>query len=182
MDDLELAFKEQSRGRIKLDYIRLVDKGEGQQLECRGVRADGGGITTITAPFTGSPVERAARLADELAKRHAIDPLTGKLENQIYRIQQGQTIARALVEGNQAKAELRRMGKLQAVAERIKDTKAKLEAEADKLASRLDDLDKKAPAAFDRGHSFLDAQHADLTAMEAELRQLSNLPLDGSQG
>jgi len=69
------------------------------------------------------------------------------------------------------------MGKLQSVAERIRDTKRRLEGEADNLAKKLDALEAKAPAAFDRGHQVLDQHNADLDAMDSELRQLSNLPL-----
>lgn len=75
-----------------------------------------------------------------------------------------------------------KMSKLQAIADRIKDTKRKLDDEADKLAVKLDGIDKNAPAAFDRGHRFLDAQQADVAAIEDTLRQLSNLPLDDSTG
>jgi uncharacterized phage infection (PIP) family protein YhgE len=71
-----------------------------------------------------------------------------------------------------------KMGKLQSVAQRIAATKQSLEAEADKLAGRLDEIDKKAPQAFQRGHDILSQHNADLDAMESELRQLSNLPLE----
>lgn len=70
------------------------------------------------------------------------------------------------------------MGKLAAVAQRIGETRKKLESEADRLALRLDDMDKKAPAAFDRAHSIIDQHNTDLDSMESELRQLSNLPLE----
>jgi hypothetical protein len=72
------------------------------------------------------------------------------------------------------------MTKLTAVAERIAATKDHLDKEADKLAARLDKIDAQAPAAFDRGHRFLDAQEADVGRIEDRLRQLSNLPLEGS--
>ena len=72
------------------------------------------------------------------------------------------------------------MGKLQEVALRIKQTKAHLESEADKLLTRLDGIDKKAPSAFDRGNAILDQHNTDLDAMDSELRQLSNIPLGES--
>lgn len=72
------------------------------------------------------------------------------------------------------------MGKLSAIADRIKDTKARLEAEADKLGAKLDVIDKEAPKAFARGHAFIDAQAAEVAEIEDTLRQLSNLPLDES--
>ena len=74
------------------------------------------------------------------------------------------------------------MSKLAAVAERIAATKARLDVEADKLAARLDGIDVAAPKAFERGHAFLDAQAADVDAIEATLTQLTNLPLAGSDG
>src|SRR5512139_4023254 len=70
------------------------------------------------------------------------------------------------------------MGKLQSVAQRIADVKKQLEDEADKLATKVEGLVAKAPAAFDRGHAILDQHSADVDAMESELRQLSNLPLE----
>ena len=70
------------------------------------------------------------------------------------------------------------MGKLQEVALRIKQTKAHLEFEADKLLTRLDGIDQKAPSAFDRGNAILDQHNTDLDAMDSELRQLSNIPLE----
>jgi hypothetical protein len=36
--------------------------------------------------------------------------------------------------------------------------------------------------AFSRGHAFIAAQHAEVAEIETTLRQLSNLPLDGSEG
>lgn len=70
------------------------------------------------------------------------------------------------------------VGKLSAIAERIRDTKKRLDDEADKLATRLDDIDHAAPKAFDRGHRFLDSQESEVNEIEETLRQLSNLPLD----
>jgi hypothetical protein len=70
------------------------------------------------------------------------------------------------------------MGKLSSIAERIKDTKDRLEKEADKLAAKLDTIDAAAPKAFDRGHAFLDSQRAEVDEIEDTLRQLSNLPLE----
>lgn len=70
------------------------------------------------------------------------------------------------------------VGKLSAIAERIRDTKTRLESEADKLGAKLDMIDKAAPVAFQRGHAFIAAQHAEVNEIEDTLRQLSNLPLD----
>ena len=73
------------------------------------------------------------------------------------------------------------MSKLQNLADRIRDTKKRLDDEADKLAARLDGLDKLAPDALGRAHTFIEQQQADVDSIEATLRQLSNLPLDQSQ-
>lgn len=70
------------------------------------------------------------------------------------------------------------VGKLSAIAERIRDTKTRLESEADKLGAKLDMIDQAAPVAFQRGHAFIAAQHAEVNEIESTLRQLSNLPLD----
>lgn len=74
------------------------------------------------------------------------------------------------------------VGKLSAIAERIRDTKKRLDDEADKLAARLDDIDAASPKAFDRGHAFIKSQQSEVDEIESTLRQLSNLPLDGSDG
>ena len=70
------------------------------------------------------------------------------------------------------------MGKLTSVAQRIAEAKAKMDAEADKLADKLDVLNAKAPDAFSRAHGIIDSSNADLDGMDADLRQLSNLPPD----
>lgn len=82
-------------------------------------------------------------------------------------------MAKAILEG-------KGMGKLSSLAERIRDTKASLEAQADQLAVKLDGIDAAAPTAFARGHAFVDAQAAEVGEIEDTLRQLSNLPLDAS--
>ena len=69
--------------------------------------------------------------------------------------------------------------KLAALADRIKRTKASLDACADELGARLDEMDKVAPDTFERAHTFLKMQEVDVQALEDGLRQLSNLPLDG---
>lgn len=50
--------------------------------------------------------------------------------------------------------------------------------EADKLAAKLDGLDQKAPESFARAHQVIEQHSADIDAMDGELRQLSNLPLE----
>ena len=97
--------------------------------------------------------------------------LAEELKVDIPRIQSAQVIAKAIIQGQS-------MGKLHEVAERIKRTKASLESEADKLMAKLDGVDKKAPDAFSRGHAVIDQQSSDIDTMDAELRQLSNIPLE----
>jgi hypothetical protein len=98
--------------------------------------------------------------------------IQSKLQNDTSRIQSAQVIAKAL--------NGKRMGKLHDVAQRVAQTRQRLSDEADKIAARLDQIDQKAPNAFANAHSILDQHNSDLDAMETELRQLSNIPLDGS--
>ena len=90
----------------------------------------------------------------------------------IERIIAAQIIARALVNSNRGQQP---MGKLAEAARRIKAAKEESEKEADRLIERVDEFQKKAPAAYEIGHTILNKGHADLAEMEAELRQLSNL-------
>ena len=90
----------------------------------------------------------------------------------IERIIAAQIIARALVNSNKA---AKPMGKLAEAARRIRAVKEESEKEADRLIERVDEFQKKAPAAYEVGHAILNKGHADLAEMEAELRQLSNL-------
>ena len=53
-----------------------------------------------------------------------------------------------------------------------------IEKRTDELLSRLDGAKKRAPDAFNRANALMDQNEAELTAMEAELGQLSNLPLE----
>ncbi len=69
----------------------------------------------------------------------------------------------------------RTMGKLQEAAARIKAKKLELEGEADKILARLSEIDNKQPEVFDRANKIVSQHHADLDAMDNELRQLSNL-------
>ena len=65
-------------------------------------------------------------------------------------------------------------GKLHGIAQRIAATKKSLDDQADKLAQRLDDLDKKAPEAFTKASALIEQHNTDIDAMEGELRQLTN--------
>lgn len=99
-----------------------------------------------------------------------IDPLVDQIARRADRIAAANTFVENYREG-------RGMGKLQEVAQRIAKTKQTLEAEADKLLTRLDGIDRQAPEAFARSNAILDQHKTDLDSMESELRQLSNVPL-----
>lgn len=74
----------------------------------------------------------------------------------------------------------RRMTKLSAIGDRIAAKKAAHDKKAEEWASRLDDLDKREPAAFAFGDAAVAEREDDLSTLEADLRTLSNLPLAGS--
>jgi hypothetical protein len=76
--------------------------------------------------------------------------------------------------------EIHKMSKLTAIADRIKETKERLDKEADALAVRLDEIDAAAPKAFDTAHAFLDLQKQEVASIDGTLRQLTNLPLSSS--
>ena len=63
------------------------------------------------------------------------------------------------------------MSKLAQVAERIAQTRRWLDQEADRLADRLDQIEKRAPAAFQNAHRILDEQQRDLDATEQMVQQ-----------
>lgn len=72
--------------------------------------------------------------------------------------------------------ELNNMHKLSTLGQRIKDTQAKMAAEADKINARLDALDEQAPGAFAKARAVVDQHHSEVAALETEISQLSNLP------
>lgn len=72
------------------------------------------------------------------------------------------------------KSEYKTMGKLHEASLRITAQKKKLEEAADDLLHRLDGLDAKVPDVFAKAHGIINAQNADINAMDSELRQLSN--------
>jgi hypothetical protein len=63
------------------------------------------------------------------------------------------------------------MSKLAAVAERLAQTRRWLDQEADRIAARLDQLEKRAPAAIQNAHRILDEQQRDLDATEQMVQQ-----------
>ena len=77
-------------------------------------------------------------------------------------------------EFNRMETASRRMGKLQETAERIAKLKANHIARSDQLAAKIDAVEEKTPGAFAKAHAIVDAQDADVDAMDSELSQLSN--------
>lgn len=65
-----------------------------------------------------------------------------------------------------------------AVADRLKALKASIEAESEKLIADIDRVEKQdVPAAFAKGRTLLTSMGQDVASLEAELAQLTNLPL-----
>ena len=73
-----------------------------------------------------------------------------------------------------------RMSKLGDIAARIVAKRDAHNVIADGFAARLDALDKAEPAAFAVGDQVIAERAADLATFEADMRQLSNLPLASS--
>lgn len=96
------------------------------------------------------------------------------LQAETERIQSARVVAQAIVEGQQAKAELKRMASLASVADRIKTKKANYAAKAEGWAARLDALDKREPDAFAATDAAVTAYESDLSGMEADMRALTN--------
>ena len=74
------------------------------------------------------------------------------------------------------------MSKLAAVAERLAQTRRWLDQEADRLAARLDQLEKRAPAAIQTAHRLLDEQQRDLDATELMVQQWLSATAEASGG
>ena len=126
---------------------------------------------------TFSHVTNEARLL-ETQKPHQVRHTAGGVELHWFTPQQANHITETIDRFNKQrpiKTEHKIMGKMHEAALRIKAKKAELEAEADKILSRLDGLDAKSPEIFDRAGKIIAAQSADIDAMDSELRQLSNL-------
>lgn len=65
-----------------------------------------------------------------------------------------------------------------AVADRLKALKQTIEAESDKLLGEIEGIaSQKVPGAFAKGRQFLAGMQQDVDNLEAELSQLTNLPL-----
>lgn len=88
--------------------------------------------------------------------------------------------ARLLVERDRRIQREIKMATLASIADRLTQTNKTLDDEADGLATKLNELDKIAPDAIANAHAFIDAKKAEVLAIEATLKQLSNLPLAGA--
>jgi hypothetical protein len=75
-----------------------------------------------------------------------------------------------------------RMSKLGEQGLRIAAKRAYHSDKADEIAARLDAIDKAEPATFAIADAVISERESDLATFEAELRQLSNLPLASSGG
>lgn len=65
-----------------------------------------------------------------------------------------------------------------AVADRLKALKKKIEDQSDALLAKIETMDATAvPNAFAKGEAFLSGMKSDVDNLEAELSQLTNLPL-----
>jgi hypothetical protein len=74
------------------------------------------------------------------------------------------------------------MSKLAAVAERLAQTRRWLDQEADRLAARLDQLERRAPAAIQNAHRILDEQQRELDATEQMVAQWLSASADVAGG
>src|SRR5262245_40708937 len=74
------------------------------------------------------------------------------------------------------------MSKLTAVIERVAHTKRWLDQEADRLAARLDQLEKRAPTVILNAHRILDDQQKGLDATEKLIQQWVSLASELSTG
>lgn len=79
----------------------------------------------------------------------------------------------------QMASEGKRMSKLAAISERILEKKVLHDGKADEWAKRLDELDRREPAAFAIGDAVIEEKEGDLAEMEKNMRTISNLPLAG---
>jgi hypothetical protein len=100
-----------------------------------------------------------------------LDRLAVELENTTRRIQAAQPIAKAIIKG-------RKMGRAAAIAERMKDTHQKFNAELDQVAVKLDEFDAKKPEVMRVAHATADSFHSEADELLRELAVISNIPLD----
>jgi hypothetical protein len=74
------------------------------------------------------------------------------------------------------------MSKLAAVAERLAQTRRWLDQEVDRLAARLDQLEKRAPVAIQNAHRILDDQQRDLETTEQMVQHWLSASAEASGG
>lgn len=96
--------------------------------------------------------------------------LRRKLMADIERIISARIIAAAIIN---KKRDENQMGKLSSLAQRIAEGKLKLEADADVIASDLDDvLTNKAPAAMDNARIVVAGMKNDVAELDSEIREV----------
>lgn len=102
--------------------------------------------------------------------------LTPDLQAETERIRAVRTIRAAVVEGVEAKAELKRMTSLASVSDRIRAKKESYAKKAEEWGARLDEIDRREPEAFRATEAALVSHETDLSDLEADMRALTNGP------
>lgn len=74
------------------------------------------------------------------------------------------------------------MSKLSALTEALADTTKMLDGEADKVMVLLQQTNESAPKAFERATNYVLSKRQEVEDINAQLKQLTNLPLEGSDG
>ena len=57
-------------GRLRLESTGLTEESHGTRLHFTGFHRDGTPFVVLSAPFTGSPIERAAQMAVDIITTH----------------------------------------------------------------------------------------------------------------
>ena len=96
------------------------------------------------------------------------DKLQNELDRKTENLKSATVIAKALVRKSN-------MSKLSEVAQRIAAVKKRLSDEADDLMSKLDGIEQKEASAIEGAQSLVNSQASDIDALDAEIRQISNL-------
>lgn len=175
MEDVRKAFEAASDGQLRLAHAEMHYTADGKQvLSFAGFKADGSPFSIATEPFMGSLVLKAMSVARGLLTQapQSTPPLVLTSSPQNPNTTQGlgqfdRSVAKATQEVN-------RMGKLAQIAQRAPQVVKELEARADKLGPRLDALEKRGNATFDKWEGHLGEQEAAISEAENAINQLSN--------
>lgn len=161
--------------RVSKCEVAIHGPDGSQMLYVEGARPDGSTFARSSRPFTGDPVEIARLMALTILapKIDAAPADSGTLAAAINRgadkIASAVPIAAAIVDGNLSKAT--------ELAGRARKFHADLGSDIDKTMARYDALDKRKGLALAKHGSYQDRVASDLTAAEAAVDQLSNVPL-----